>query len=204
MKKIIGLLLTILVTIPAWAGASLTPEAQTKIFTDKVINIIRNDHDLQTNGNVTNATEMIDRTVLQPHFNFNHMTALAMGKEWRKATPAQQNTLVGEFKTLMVKTYSSALTIYTNPTVEFKKSRYRSTDTEVQIRTKVIQPGHNPVDIDYILEKQGDEWKVFDVVVAGVSLVTNYRDFFTQEVRKGGVEGAIKSLQEKNQGPEKK
>lgn len=204
MKKIIGFLLTILVTIPAWAGASLTPEAQTKIFTDKVINIIRNDHDLQTNGNVTNATDMIDRTVLQPHFNFNHMTALAMGKEWRKATPAQQNTLVGEFKTLMVKTYSSALTIYTNPTVEFKKSRYRSTDTEVQIRTKVIQPGHNPVDIDYILEKQGDEWKVFDVVVAGVSLVTNYRDFFTQEVRKGGVEGAIKSLQEKNQGPEKK
>lgn len=204
MKKIIGLLLTILVTIPAWAAASLTPEAQTKIFTDKVINIIRNDHDLQTNGNVANATDMIDRTVLQPHFNFSHMTALAMGKEWRKANPAQQNTLVGEFKTLMVKTYSSALTIYTNPTVEFKKSRYRSTDTEVQIRTKVIQPGHNPVDIDYILEKQGDEWKVFDVVVAGVSLVTNYRDFFTQEVRKGGVEGAIKSLQEKNQGPEKK
>lgn len=204
MKKLIGLLFAIVLTIPAWASASLTPEAQTKIFTDKVINIIRNDHDLQTNGNVATATDLIDRTVLQPHFNFDHMTSLAMGKEWRKASPEQKNILIREFKALMVTTYSSALTIYKNPTVRFKKSRYRKTDTEVQIRTQVIQAGHNPVDIDYVLEKQGSEWKVFDVVVAGVSLVTNYRDFFTQEVRSGGIDGAIKSLQTKNQEPEKK
>ncbi|MBU4152501.1 MAG: ABC transporter substrate-binding protein [Proteobacteria bacterium] len=204
MKKFIGLLLTILVTIPAWAKAGVTPEAQTKIFTDKVITIILNDHDLQTNGKVATATDTIDRTVLQPHFNFNRMTSLAMGKEWRKASAEQKETLIREFKTLMVKTYSSALTVYTKPTVNFKKSRYRATDTEVQIRTQVIQPGHNAVDIDYVLEKRGDEWKVFDVVVAGVSLVTNYRDFFTQEVRNGGIEGAIKSLQTKNQEPAKK
>lgn len=204
MKKLIGLLLTFMVMIPAWAAAGLNPEAQTKIFTDKVVNIIRNDHDLQTSGNVATATDLIDRTVLQPHFNFAHMTSLAMGKEWRKASSAQKDVLVHEFKTLMVKTYSSALTIYSNPTVIFKKSRYRATDTEVQIRTQVLQPGHNPVDIDYVLEKMGNEWKVFDVVVAGVSLVTNYRDFFAQEVRNGGIDGAIRSLQTKNQEPTKK
>jgi phospholipid transport system substrate-binding protein len=190
-----------MLTAPAWATAGLGPEEQTKAFVDQVITIIRNDQDLQSNGKTATATEAIDRTVLQPRFNFRHMTSLAMGKEWRKASPEQQETLVKEFKTLMVKTYSSALTVYTNPAVTFKKSRFQPTDTEVQIRTQVLQPGRQPADIDYVLEKLGEEWQVFDVVVAGVSLVTNYRDFFTQEVRNGGIDGAIKSLQTKNQGP---
>lgn len=201
MKKLIALLLAIMVTAPAWASAGMNPEEQAKTFVDQVITIIRNDQDLQKNGKTDNATDAIDRTVLQTNFNFKHMTSLAMGKEWRKASPEQQDILVREFKTLMVKTYSSALTIYTTPTVTFKKSRYQPADTEVQIRTQVLQPGRQPADIDYVLEKLGDEWKVFDVVVAGVSLVTNYRDFFTQEVRNGGIDGAIKSLQAKNQGP---
>lgn len=204
MKRVFGLLLALLLAAPVWAGAVVPPETQIKEITNEVLDIIRNDAELQKNGNTATAIAMIDAKVLQPHFNFSHMTSLGMGKEWRKATPEQQNLLVQEFKTLLVRTYSNALTIYKDPTVNFKPARYQPTDTEVLIRTQVLQPGIKPVDIDYSLEKVGDEWKVFDVVVAGVSLVTNYRQFFSQEVRNGGIEGAIKSLQAKNQSPEQK
>lgn len=204
MNTVFGLLLALLLATPTWAADVVTPETQIKNITNEVLEIIRNDQELQQNGNTDSAIAMIDAKVLQPHFNFQHMTSLGMGKEWRKATPEQQNLLVQEFKTLLVRTYSNALTIYKDPTVNFKPPRYQPTDPEVLIRTQVLQPGIKPVDIDYSLEKLGDEWKVFDVVVAGVSLVTNYRQFFSQEVRNGGVEGAIKSLQAKNQTPEKK
>ena len=204
MKKLFGFFLALLLVAPVWAAEVLTPETQIKNITDEVLAIIHKDTELQTNGNTGPATEQIDQKVLQPHFNFRHMTALGMGKEWRKATPAQQDTLVQEFKTLLVKTYSNALNTYKDPVVNFKPARYQPTDTEVLVRTQVVQAGIKPVDIDYSLEKLENEWKVFDVVVAGVSLVTNYRQFFSEEVRKAGVEGAIKSLQVKNQTPEKK
>ena len=202
MKKLIGLLLAILVAVPVWAAE--TPETQIKQISDEVLEIISNDDELQHKGNTGPAIALIDAKVLQPHFNFRHMTKLGMGKEWRKATPEQQDMLVKEFKTLLVRTYSNALTTYKNPTVRLKPTRNKPTDTEAQVRTKVLQPGIKPVDIDYSLEKLGDEWKVFDVVVAGVSLVTNYRQFFGQEIRNGGVDGLIKSLQAKNREPEKR
>ena len=204
MKKLFGLLLAMLVATPVWAAEILTPEVQIKNITDEVLEIIRNDSELQRNGNTGPAIALIDVRVLQPHFNFLHMTKLGMGKEWRKATPEQQDLLVKEFKTLLVRTYSNALTTYNNPTIKFKPVHYKPTDTEVLVRSKVLQPGIKPVDIDYSLEKLGDEWKVFDVVVAGVSLVTNYRQFFGQEVRNGGIDGLIKSLEAKNRDPEKK
>jgi len=205
MKKLFGLLLALLLTTPVLAVAEgVTPEMRIKNITDEVLTIIRNDTELQNNGNTGPAIQLIDDKVLQPHFNFRHMTSLGMGKEWRKASPEQQNILVKEFKTLLVRTYSNALTIYKNPTVDFKPARYQPADTEVLVRTQVLQPGIKPVDIDYSVEKVENDWQVFDVVVAGVSLVTNYRQFFSQEVRDGGVEGAIKSLQTKNQTPEKK
>lgn len=204
MNKLFALLLTLLFATPAWTADLVTPETQIKNISDAVLDIIHTDKDLQTSGDTKTAIAMIDSRVLQPHFNFQHMTSLSMGKEWRKASPEQQQVLVQEFKTLLVRTYSNALTIYKDPTVKIKQARYQPTDTEVQIRTQVLQTGIKPVDIDYTLEKVDTGWKVFDVVVAGVSLVTNYRDFFGQEVRQGGIDGAIKSLQAKNQAPEKK
>ncbi len=201
MNRLFGLILALLVAAPTWAAEALTPETQIKNITNEVLEIIRNDTELQQNGITATAIAMIDAKVLQPHFNFSHMTSLGMGKEWRKASPEQQGLLVREFKTLLVRTYSNALTIYKDPTINFKPARYQPTDTEVLIRTQVLQPGTKTVDIDYSLEKLGDGWKVFDVVVAGVSLVTNYRQFFSQEIRNGGIEGAIKSLQAKNQTP---
>lgn len=205
MKKIFGLLLALLIAAPQWAGAAdmLTPEAQIKNISNEVLDIISKDKNLQEKGNIATAIAKIDAMVLQPHFNFSHMTKLAMGKEWRKASPEQKKVLVQEFKTLLVRTYSNALTIYKTPTVIIKPSHNRPTDPEALIRTRVEQPGKSPVDIDYSLEMTGNEWKVFDVVVAGVSLVTNYRNFFAQEVRRGGVEGAIKSLRTKNNSPAK-
>ena len=201
MNRLFALLFSLLLAVPVWAADSVTPEVHVKNMTNAVLDIIKNDQELQANGSTKAAIAQIDAKVLQPNFDFKHMTSLSMGKEWRKATPAQQQLLVEEFKTLLVRTYSNALTVYKTPTVKIKPARYQPADVEVQIRTQVLQPGIKPVDIDYTLEKGDNGWKVFDVVVAGVSLVTNYRDFFAQEVRKGGIEGAIKSLEVKNQNP---
>ena len=126
------------------------------------------------------------------------MTRLAVGKDWRQASAEQKTVLTHEFKNLLVRTYSNALTQYRNQHIDFKPLKAKPEDTDVVVRTEVRQPGAKPVQIDYNLEKQGDDWKVYDVMVAGVSLVTNYRDSFGQEVRNGGIDGLIKSLKDKN------
>ena len=127
-------------------------------------------------------------------------TAIAtfwMSRRGRHATPEQQQ-LTAEFKTLLVRTYSNALTNYKNQKVVFKPLKMNPADTEVLVRTEVMQPGQKPVQLDYSLEKLDSGWKVFDVVVAGISLVTNYRDQFAQEVRNGGIDGLIQSIASKN------
>jgi phospholipid transport system substrate-binding protein len=126
------------------------------------------------------------------------MTSLAVGKEWRKASPSQQQQLTQEFRTLLVRTYSNALTGYRNQKMVYKPFRMNAGDTDVLVRTEVVQPGAKAVQIDYSLEKQDAGWKVYDVVVAGISLVTNYREQFGQEVRNGGIEGLIAAIAGKN------
>ncbi|MGB4854287.1 MAG: ABC transporter substrate-binding protein, partial [Candidatus Dechloromonas phosphoritropha] len=141
--------------------------------------------------------DLVDQKVL-PNFDFRHMTALAVGKDWKKASPGQQQQLIAEFKTLLVRTYSNALTSYKNQKIVYKPFRMNSDDSEVLVRTEVIQPGSKPVQIDYNLKKSDTSWKVYDVVVAGISLVTNYRDQFAQEVRSGGIDGLIAAIAAKN------
>ncbi|MBS1210522.1 MAG: mlaC [Proteobacteria bacterium] len=126
------------------------------------------------------------------------MTALAVGREWRNASAEQKKALAIEFQTLLVRSYSNALTQYKNQTVDFKPLRMQPADTDVIVRTEIKQAGAKPVSIDYDMEKKADGWKVYDVMVAGVSLVTNYRETFAQEVKAGGLDGLIKSLQDKN------
>ncbi len=164
--------------------------------TEDVLEIIRKDKDIQ-NGDTRKVIELVDKKVL-PNFNFTHMTALALGKEWRKATPQQQTQLTAEFKTLLVRTYSNALTSYKNQKVVYKPFKMGAAETDVLVRTEVLQPGSKPVQLDYSLEKLDSGWRVYDVVVAGISLVTNYRDQFNQEVRNGGVDGLIASVAAKN------
>ncbi len=176
--------------------AQEAPDALVQRVTDEVLEIIRKDKEIQ-NGNTTKVIELVDKKVLS-HFNFQHMTALALGKEWRKATPQQQQQLSAEFKTLLVRTYSNALTSYKNQKVIYKPFKMAPNDADVLVRTEIQQPGSKPVQLDYSLEKIDGAWKVYDVVVAGISLVTNYRDQFGQEVRNGGIDGLIASIAAKN------
>lgn len=198
MKKLLALLFAVLVSGSVCAQEA--PDVLVQRVTDEVLEVIRKDKDIQ-NGSTTKVIELIDRKVL-PHFNFSHMTALALGKEWRKASPQQQQQLTGEFKTLLVRTYSNALIGYKNQKVVYKPFKMGAADSEVLVRTEVLQPGAKPVQLDYSLEKIDGQWKVFDVVVAGISLVTNYRDQFSQEVRNGGIDGLIASLEAKNKSQE--
>ncbi len=183
-------------TLCAPAFAQQTPDALVKSVTEEVLTIVRSDKDIQS-GNTQKAITLVEQKVL-PHFNFMHMTALALGRDWSKATPEQQKKLSGEFQTLLVRTYSNALTAYKHQTINYKPLKMADNQTDVLVRTEVRQPGSNPVQLDYRLEKSGNEWKVYDVIVGGISLVTNYRDTFAQEVRNGGIDGLIQSLAAKN------
>jgi len=175
---------------------TIAPDALVKSVTDDVIAIVRQDKAIQS-GDTRKAVELVETKVL-PYFDFAHMTRLAVGKDWKLASADQKSVLTHEFKTLLVRTYSNALTQYRNQQIDFKPLRAKPDDTDVLVRTEVRQPGAKAVQIDYNLEKQADNWKVYDVLVAGVSLVTNYRDSFGQEVRSGGIDGLIKSLKDKN------
>lgn len=194
MKKLFAFFFSVFVI--ASVHAQEAPDAMVQQVTEEVLDIIRKDKDIQ-NGNTHKAIELIDKKVL-PNFNFQHMTALAVGKDWKKATPAQQAQLVAEFRTLLVRTYSNALTSYKNQKVVYKPFKMGAADVDVLVRTEVAQPGSKPIQLDYNLEKLEAGWKVYDVTVAGISLVTNYREQFGQEVRNGGVDGLIASIASKN------
>lgn len=175
---------------------TVAPDALVKSVSDDVISIVRQDKAIQS-GDTRKAVTLVETKVL-PYFDFAHMTRLAVGKDWKLASADQKSVLTQEFKTLLVRTYSNALTKYRDQQIDFEPLKAKAEDTDVIVRTKVRQAGAKAVQIDYNLEKQGDSWKVYDVLVAGVSLVTNYRDEFGQEVRAGGIDGLIKSLKDKN------
>lgn len=206
--KLFNLLLTVItLLLPAAAGAqaqltNAAPDALVKSVTNEVLEIVRKDKDIQS-GDRKKVLELVDAKVL-PHFEFTRMTQLAMARDWRVATPVQQKTLTDEFRTLLVRTYSKALTEYKNQVIEFKPFTMKAGETDVRVRTQVIQSGAKPIALDYFLEKQPQGWKVVDIEVGGISLVTNYRDSFASEVRSGSIDGLIKSLQAKNRSAEAK
>ena len=199
IKKTASFLAALTLSLGLQAAAfanAVAPDALVKGVTDDVIAIVRQDKAIQS-GDTRRAVELVETKVL-PYFDFAHMTRLAVGKDWKSASADQKSALTDEFKTLLVRTYSNALTQYRNQQIDFKPLKAKPEDTDVVVRTEVRQPGAKPVQIDYALDKQGDAWKVYDVMVAGVSLVTNYRDEFGQQIRSGGVDGLIKSLKDKN------
>ncbi len=180
------------------ALAQEAPDALVKRVTTDIIATIKSDPAIQQ-GNQARIREVLESKLLG-HFDFARMTALALGKNWRAATPDQQKRLTDEFRTLLVRTYSSALNQYRDQTIDFKPLRMNPNDTEVTVRTQVMRSTGSPVQMDYSLEKQGDSWKCYDVVVGGVSLVTNYRDEFNEQVKTGGIDGLIKTLSDRNRG----
>ena len=188
--KFLSLLLAMLL-VPAVAGAQeLAPDVLVKNVTTEVLEIIRKDNQ--------KAIELIDLKVL-PHFNFTHMTQLALGRDWQTANAAQQKALSDEFRILLVRTYSKALTEYKNQVITFKPFEMKAGDTDVKVRTQVNQPGGKPIPLNYYLEKLPLGWKVYDIEADGISLVINYREAFSAEVRKGGIDALIKTLQAKNE-----
>lgn len=197
MKRFLLSLCLMFAVLPASAADTFKgPDALVREVSDDVLTIVRKDKAIQS-GDTRRVIDLVEEKVL-PHFNFRRMTMLAVGKDWRQASPEQQGKLVEAFRTLLVRTYSNALTQYRDQTIGYKPAKFGETDTSVRVQTEVRQAGAQPVNIDYTLEKTPEGWKVFDVVVAGVSLVTNYRGTFAQEIRAGGVDGLIRSLEQKN------
>ena len=197
-------LLLTLIMLPLALSADLAlaqeaPDALVKRVAEDVLTTIRSDKDLQA-GNQAKVKQLIE-TKLAPHFDFARMTALAVGRNWRNGNPEQQQQLTDQFRTLLVRTYSGALTSYRDNTMDYKPLRMNAGDAEVIVRTEVRRPGQAPVQIDYNMTKTPEGWKAYDVVVAGVSLVTNYRDEFSDIVRTSGIDGLIKALDTKNKGP---
>jgi phospholipid transport system substrate-binding protein len=186
----------------AYAQDATPPDVLVKNVTSEVVEIIAKDKEIRS-GDRAKLIGIIDAKVL-PHFNFNSMTALAMGQNWRTATPEQKKLLVEEFRTLLVRTYASALAAYSEQRFEYRPLRAKPTDTDVTVQVRVIQPGAQPVPIDYAMEKTAAGWKVYDVMVGGVSLVANYRTEFATVVRSSGIDGLIKELQAKNKVLERK
>jgi phospholipid transport system substrate-binding protein len=199
MKKYFGIPLMLsvwLVASPAWA-VETNPDKLVDNTAQEVLTIVRQDKDIR-GGNKAKILDLVEAKIL-PHFNFNRMTRLAMGKNWSKAAPDQQQELVKEFRTLLVRTYSNALSTYSDAAIKVEPLKNTGGETDTTVKTRVIQDsGQEPVPIDYSMEKTTDGWKVYDVTVAGVSLVTNYRSTFNNQVREGGVEKLIKTLADKN------
>jgi phospholipid transport system substrate-binding protein len=186
-----------LATAASAAFAQEAPDAMVKRVSQEVLQIINSDPKVQA-GDQQRIREV--ETKLLPNFDFERLTALAMGKNWRQATPEQQKQLVEQFRQLLVRTYSGALTQYRNQTMDYKPLRADAAATEVTMRTEVVRQSQAPVPIDYSMAKGPSGWKVYDVIVGGVSLVTNYRDEFNEQIKNGGVENLIKTLTSKNQG----
>lgn len=199
MKWLFGMVAGLVLAAGACAQ-EMAPDVLVKGVTEEVLDIIRKDKDIQA-GDHKKAIDLVEVKVL-PHFNFTRMTQLALARDWRQATPVQQKTLTDEFHALLVRTYSKALTEYKSQTVEYKPFKMQPADTDVKVRTDIKQPGGKPIQLDYYLEKQGPAWKVYDIEVGGISLITNYRESFAAEVRNGGIDGLIKSLQAKNKSGE--
>ena len=193
---------TVVVLLAALALPALAqeaPDALVKRVSGEVLQIVRSDPKVQA-GDQQRIREVVE-TKLLPNFDFERMTALAMGRNWAKASPEQKVQLVDQFRTLLVRTYSGALTQYRDQVMEYKPMRADAGATDVTVRTEVIRPGQAPVQIDYGMAKTPSGWKAYDVIVGGVSLVTNYRDEFNEQIKSGGVDGLIKTLVDKNKAP---
>jgi phospholipid transport system substrate-binding protein len=203
MKHFFQLLFAMLFFVAPGVGAQetteVTPDAVIQNVTEEFLKTLREDKDIQS-GNIKKLGDLVDTKVL-PHFNFRRMTQLAVGKDWRQASPEQQNELVQQFKDMLLRTYANAVVSYRDQKFVYRPLKLKPEDKDVQVRTEIVQPGGGRIQIDYSMAKNDQGWKVYDVVVAGISLVTNYRETFSQEIRANGIDGLIKMLSSQNKTP---
>ena len=176
--------------------AQTAPDEVVKSAATSVTTVLKSDPSIL--GNAAKLKELIESKLL-PNFNFARMTQLAMGRNWAKASPEQQAALTKEFQTLLVRTYSGALSNFKNNTIDYKPLRMAAGESDVTVKTVINQANGQGIPIDYSLEKGADgSWKAYDIIVAGVSLVTNYRDEFNTVIRDQSVDALVKQLQSKN------
>jgi phospholipid transport system substrate-binding protein len=191
-----SLFLAVALASPYSMARDEAPDAMLNAVTVEVMSILNHDRDVQA-GSATRVADLVETKIL-PLFDFPRMTQTAMARNWRLASAEQQAMLTAEFKTLLAHTYSVALSNYRDQVIEFKRVRMSPGDTEVRVKSEVKQPGRERMTIDYDMEMTPAGWKVYDIKVGGVSLITTYRETFSDAVRDKGVDGLIKSLSDKN------
>ena len=198
------LFLLCMIATPALAQANIMPPDKLIYqITQETYVYVNQDTSLQK-GETTKLIEWAEKSVLT-NFDFNRMTRLAVGKDWRQATPEQKKQLTQEFRRLLTRTYANAfISVNKNQTIEYKPFKMTGDENEVVVKTMIVKPGAKPLDVNFSLEKGADSWKIYDITVAGVSLITNYRESFSQEVHTNGVDGLIKMLVDKNRQLEQK
>lgn len=187
----------------AWLAASvpthaeMEPDDLAQATTSEVIRIVSADKDMKK-GSSKKVYDLVQAKIL-PHFDFEQMTKLAVGANWKLATSTQQSALIEQFQALLVRTYAASISSVADYKIEYKPLRVKPGETEVTVNSEVSKPGAPPIPIDYRMEKQGKEWKVYDVLVDNVSLVTVYRRSFASEVKRSGIDGLIQTLAKRNQ-----
>lgn len=195
LKSAVVLAASAVISAGAFAQ-DVAPDELVRKNTTEILAAIKADKDLQA-GDQKKVEKLAEEKVL-PYFNFPHMTQLAVGRNWRDASDAQKTALTEQFRVLLVRTYSTSLTQFRNQTIDVKPLKVAAADNEVVVKTLIVQPGGQPIPIDYSMEKTPGGWKVYDVLIDGVSLVTNYRSSFNTEIKEKGIDSLIKSLNDRN------
>ena len=200
MKKVLVFFLALLVGqfifVEAAGAQELKPDELVKKVTDEVLAAVKSDKQLAA-GDKQKALKLAEEKVL-PHIDFQEATRLAVGKSWSQATPEQKQKLVDEFRRMLVRTYSSAIQAYEGQTMKVQPLRMKPDDTDVTVHNQYVRAGGKPVQIDYQMRKTDNGWKIYDIVVEGVSLVLTYRSEFDAVVKQQGIDGLIKRLADKN------
>jgi len=198
LKKYLIKLLFLAVFFSINSIAALGPEELVKKTAEDVLFAIKADEEIQK-GDKEKIYQLAEEKIL-PNFDFERVARLVLGRAWRSASDEQKKRFIVEFRTLLLKTYAVALSKYKDQTIEFKPTRMSDTDEIVIVKSEISQSGGQPIRVNYALSKNSGKWLVFDIVIEGVSLVTNYRSQFSSEIRRNGMDTLIKKLSKKNKG----
>ena len=198
-KRLVLVMVLLSMAMSSAVAAPVAPDVLVRQTIEEVLEIIRSDERIQS-GDVVRIAEVMEQKIA-PHFDFPRMTRLAVGRPWRQATPEQRTALIQEFRTLLIRSYASAFSMYKAIYIEYRPLRASNDATDATVSTLIRLPGGaQPVEVDYAMALTEDGWKVFDVRMGGASLIINYRNIFSQEIQRGGVQGLLDSLIQKNAG----
>ena len=192
----------VMFTNVAMANIDMAPDALVKQTADDVLTIVKNDKDIQA-GNQQKLFAVVEEKIL-PNFDFDRVCRMVLGKNWKSASPEQQALFQKEFRSLLLRTYATALGKYRDQVIEYRPMQTDASEKNVTVKTQIIQKGGQPIAVDYSLVKGPAGWKVYDITIESVSLVTNYRSQFSSEIRQNGIDSLNKKLADKNAAADEK